>query len=127
MTGTERDGHPTADIDDVVHQRHRLGILTIAGEVKRVEFGYLRETLGLTGGNLSRHISVLADAGLLDVDKGYDGKRPRTWVRITERGREALAAEIAALRALVSRHEAGPARGSAGRVTRPGPEAGALS
>jgi DNA-binding MarR family transcriptional regulator len=97
--------HPTTDIDDVVHQRHRLGILTIAAETKQVEFGYLREALSLTAGNLSRHITVLEDAGLLDVSKGYDGKRPRTWVRINDAGRAALAKEMSALRALVSRQD----------------------
>jgi DNA-binding MarR family transcriptional regulator len=95
--------HPTNGLDDLVHQRHRLGILTIAAESKRVEFGYLREALDLTAGNLSRHLAVLVDAGLLDMEKGYDGKRPRTWVGITPTGRRALAAEVAALRALVDR------------------------
>ncbi|GAB3450510.1 transcriptional regulator [Actinophytocola sediminis] len=97
--------HPTNGIDDVVHQRHRLGILTVAAESKRVEFGYLKDALELTGGNLSRHLTVLVDAGLLDMEKGYDGKRPRTWVSITQTGRAALAAEISALRALVARHD----------------------
>lgn len=94
--------HPTADLDDVVHQRHRLGILTIANGVKRVEFSYLREALDLTGGNLSRHITVLSEAGLLGVEKGYDGKRPKTWVHITQAGSAALAKELAALRALLN-------------------------
>ncbi|HEX5117707.1 MAG TPA: transcriptional regulator [Pseudonocardiaceae bacterium] len=98
--------HPTAELDDVVHQRHRLGILTIAAEAKQVEFGYLREALGLTAGNLSRHITVLDDAGLVAVHKGYEGKRPRTWVRITDTGRTALAKEMAALWALVRRQPA---------------------
>lgn len=96
--------HPTNGIDDVVHQKHRLGILTVAAESKRVEFGYLREALELTAGNLSRHIAVLEEAQLVQVEKGYDGKRPKTWVSITGSGREALAREIAALRALVARH-----------------------
>jgi len=97
--------HPTRGLDELVHQRHRLGILTVAAEARRVEFSYLRESLELTAGNLSRHITVLAEAGLVEVDKGYEGKRPRTWVRITPIGREALAAEMAALEALVRRHE----------------------
>jgi DNA-binding MarR family transcriptional regulator len=97
--------HPTNGLDDVVHQKHRLGILTVAAESKRVEFGYLREALELTAGNLSRHITVLEDAGLVRVEKGYDGRRPKTWVGITKDGREALAREIRALRALVERHE----------------------
>ncbi|MBP2323885.1 DNA-binding MarR family transcriptional regulator [Kibdelosporangium banguiense] len=97
--------HPTSDLNDVVHQRHRLGILTIAAESKRVEFGYLKDALELTGGNLSRHITVLNDAGLVDIEKGYEGKRPKTWVAITDAGRTALAAEIAALRALLAKHD----------------------
>jgi DNA-binding MarR family transcriptional regulator len=100
--------HPTNGLDDVVHQKHRLGILTVAAESKRVEFGYLREALELTAGNLSRHITVLEEADLLRVEKGYDGRRPRTWVSITAAGRTALAKEIAALRALVDRHDQAP-------------------
>lgn len=98
--------HPTAQIDETVHQRHRLGILTITAEAQRAEFGYLREALGLTPGNLSRHLSVLEAAGMVEVEKGYAGRRPRTWVRITWTGRAALAAELAALTELLRRHEA---------------------
>ena len=67
----------------------------------RAEFGYLRDALSLTAGNLSRHLSVLEDAGLVQVEKGYKGRRPRTWVRITGRGRSALAAELDVLAGLV--------------------------
>jgi len=103
--------HPTRNLDDVVHPRHRLGILTIAAEARRIDFAYLRESLQLTAGNLSRHITVLAEAELVEVEKGYEGKRPRTWVRITPTGRKALAAEMAALATLVRRHQsAAPAR-----------------
>jgi DNA-binding MarR family transcriptional regulator len=98
--------HPTNGLDDVVHQKHRLGILTVAAESKRVEFGYLRDALELTAGNLSRHITVLEEAELVHVEKGYDGKRPKTWVSITPEGRQALDEEISALRALISRHDA---------------------
>jgi DNA-binding MarR family transcriptional regulator len=100
--------HPTAALDEVVHQRHRLGILTVAAEAKRVEFGYLKSTLSLTAGNLSRHITVLEEAALVRVDKGYEGKRPKTWVSITATGRKALAAEMSALRALLDRHGVPP-------------------
>lgn len=97
--------HPTNGLDDTVHQRHRLGILTIAAEA-RAEFSYLQDALALTPGNLSRHLSVLEEAGLVQVEKGYQGRRPRTWVRITGSGRAALAAELAALTELVRRHGA---------------------
>jgi DNA-binding MarR family transcriptional regulator len=96
--------HPTSGIDETVHQRHRLGILTITAEADRAEFGYLREALDLTPGNLSRHLTVLEDAGLVHVEKGYEGRRPRTWIRITRQGRTALAAELDVLAALVRQH-----------------------
>jgi DNA-binding MarR family transcriptional regulator len=98
--------HPTNGLDEVVHQRHRLGILTVADEAARVEFSYLRETLGLTGGNLSRHLAVLEEAGLIEVEKGYQGRWPKTWISVSDRGRLALAAELEALHELVLRSRA---------------------
>jgi DNA-binding transcriptional ArsR family regulator len=110
-------GHPTNGIDDLVHQRHRLGILTITAEAQLADFGYLRDALGLTPGNLSRHLTVLEDAGLVLVVKGYEGRRARTQVRITREGRAALSAERTALTELVSRHgPAGTGTGPAGPV-----------
>jgi len=89
--------HPTASLSEIVHQRHRLGILTITSRSRQADFGYLREALDLTSGNLSTHLTVLEDAGLVRVEKGYEGRRPRTWVSITRQGRAALAAEMEAL------------------------------
>lgn len=100
--------NPTGDLDDVVHQRHRLGILTISAEADEVEFGFLKDTLELTAGNLNRHLTVLEDAGLVSVRKGYVGKRPKTWIRITKAGRTALANELATLNDLVTRLRSTP-------------------
>ncbi|WUD74490.1 transcriptional regulator [Streptomyces sp. NBC_00510] len=104
--------HPTHALDDTVHQRVRLGILTVAREADRVEFGFLKKQLAVTDGNLSRHLKVLEDSGLITLEKGYVGKRPRTWIALTREGTQALDAELRALRALVHRLEApGPASG----------------
>ncbi len=102
-----------------MHQRHRLGILTITAEAHRADFGYLRDALNLTPGNLSRHLTVLEEAGLVQVEKGYEGRRPRTWVRITRPGRAALAAELSALTELVRR--AGQATEAAPNGDHPAP------
>jgi DNA-binding MarR family transcriptional regulator len=98
-------GHPANGLDDVVHQRVRLGILTITHEARRVEFGYLRTQLQLTAGNLSQHVSVLEAAGLVEVEKGYADKRARTWITLTRAGNTALAEEIARLKLLITRVE----------------------
>jgi len=97
--------HPSNELDDVVHQRVRLGILSIAHEARRVEFSYLRTNLELTGGNLSQHLSVLESAGLITVEKGYEGKRARTWISLTKPGRVALRQEIKQLKLLIKQIE----------------------
>ena len=98
-------GHPTNGLDHTVHQRVRLGILTVAHEARRVEFSYLRNNLELSAGNLSQHLGVLENAGLVTIEKGYAGKRARTWVTLTKAGRTALAEEIANLKLLITRVE----------------------
>jgi DNA-binding MarR family transcriptional regulator len=97
--------HPVNGLDDVVHQRARLGILAILNETTKADFGYLKSSLELTDGNLSRHVTVLEEANLVEVEKGYEGKRPRTWVKITKLGKKALAYEVEALKTLVRKVE----------------------
>ncbi|MFD0782733.1 transcriptional regulator [Micromonospora azadirachtae] len=104
------DTHPANGLDDVVHQRVRLGILTIAREARRVEFGFLRTQLALTAGNLSQHLGVLESAGLIEVEKGYAGRRARTWITLTHAGQAALAEEIARLKQLIVRVETADGR-----------------
>lgn len=99
--------HPVNGLDDIVHQRVRLGILAIAREARRVEFGFLRTTLELTAGNLSQHLTVLEAAGLITIEKGYEGRRGRTWIQLTKPGSQALNAEIAALKTLIHQVEHG--------------------
>ena len=92
-------------LDDIVHQKNRLGILAILHEGRKVEFGYLKDSLDLTGGNLSQHLSVLEKSGLVKIDKGYEGRRARTWVSMTRSGTKALRQEIQALKSIVARIE----------------------
>jgi len=102
--------HPIHDLDEVVHQRTRLGILAILREADQVEFGYVRDALQLTDGNLSRHLRTLEEAAYIVIRKGYHGRRPRTWLTLTKSGRRALDRELASLRALVDRLD--PEKGS---------------
>ena len=95
--------HPTNELDDTIHQRVRLGVLAVLAESRRVDFSYLRQTLELTDGNLSRHLQVLEAGGYVSIEKTFDRRRPRTWISLTKQGRAAFAAEIEALRALIDR------------------------
>lgn len=102
--------HPTRRLDDAVHQRTRLGILAVLAEAGRADFTYLRDTLELSDGNLSRNLTRLEAAGYVRVEKVHEGRRPRTWLSVTRPGRAALDAEVAALRELIASLERRPAR-----------------
>ena len=105
---TQDARHPLADLDETVHQRARLGILAILNEAKEADFTHLKTALALTDGNLGRHLEVLADAGHVTVRKKSDGRRNRTWVRITATGRRAQRAEVEMLRQLQAATEGQP-------------------
>lgn len=107
--------HPTRRLDDAVHQRTRLGILAVLCEGGRADFAYLRNTLELTDGNLSRNLSRLEDAGYVRVEKVIEGRRPRTWLTPTRAGRAALNAEIAALQEIIAGLDNPPSRKRAHR------------
>jgi DNA-binding MarR family transcriptional regulator len=75
-------------LDRVIHEKARLSILTsLAAHPKGLVFGDLKQMCGLTDGNLSRHLQVLEEAGLIGIEKGYDRNRPQTVCRITAEGR----------------------------------------
>lgn len=97
--------HPTAALTELVHQRARLGILAVVHEADRAEFKFLQEALELTSGNLSRHVQALEEGRLISVERGFQGKRARTWVRITKAGRRALAEEVKHLKDLIKQIE----------------------
>ncbi|HKC90046.1 MAG TPA: transcriptional regulator [Candidatus Limnocylindria bacterium] len=93
--------HPTSALDDIIHQRVRLGILAVLSESRRADFGYLKEVLEVTAGNLSQHLAILEDAGHIQITKGIEDKRSRTWITVTRKGRAALASEVSTMRALL--------------------------
>jgi DNA-binding MarR family transcriptional regulator len=94
--------HPSVGLDDVVHQRTRLGILALLKTGVSLEFSALRDTLHLTDGNLNRHLKVLEEARLVASERRTGGGRARTRVTITTRGRRALEEELSALRAIIA-------------------------
>jgi DNA-binding MarR family transcriptional regulator len=93
--------HPIHRLDDAVHQRVRLGILAACVGVSKVDFSHLKATLGLTDGNLGRHLETLETAGLIVIERLPEGRRHRTWIKVTRTGRQALRREITALKELI--------------------------
>jgi DNA-binding transcriptional ArsR family regulator len=75
-------------LDRVIHEKARLSVLTsLIAHPKGLVFGDLKQMCGLTDGNLSRHLQVLDEAGLIEIEKGYDRNRPQTVCRISAQGR----------------------------------------
>jgi DNA-binding MarR family transcriptional regulator len=76
-------------LDRVIHERARLSVLTsLLTNPKGLTFGDLKQLCTLTDGNLSRHLSVLENAKMVDIAKGHDNNRPQTICRITANGRK---------------------------------------
>jgi DNA-binding HxlR family transcriptional regulator len=95
--------HPSRALDEVIHQKNRLGILAVLAEADFVDFGYLKQVLDLTDGNLSRHLSVLEEQGLVAIKKAFEGRKPKTTVEATRRGRKALNEHLRAMQELINR------------------------
>ena len=87
MSKTEANAAPFSydGLDRVIHEKARLGLLTsLMAHPKGLAFADLKQLCGLTDGNLSRHLQVLQEAGLVEVTKGYEGNRPHTTCRLTK-------------------------------------------
>jgi DNA-binding HxlR family transcriptional regulator len=84
-------------IDRLVHDPSRLSILTTLDRVRWADFASLCRELGLTRGNLSSHVSRLAQHGYIQIKKAFVGGIPHTQYRITQKGRSALRDYWAAL------------------------------
>lgn len=79
-----------AIIDEVIHGRARLGIMTYLMVEDPAEFTTLKTKLGLTEGTLSVHLRKLETVGYVRIDKTFKGRRPLTRVHLTDAGREAF-------------------------------------
>jgi DNA-binding MarR family transcriptional regulator len=76
-------------LDRVLHEKARLGVLTaLMTRPDGLLFGELLQLCALTDGNLSRHLDVLVEAGLVEIHKGFAGRRPQTTCRLTALGRK---------------------------------------
>ena len=86
------------ELDPLLHSQLRLAVMSLLLGTEEADFVHIREKAGATAGNLSVQLDKLSEAGYIDVEKSFVGKKSRTTCRITERGREAMAAYVEALR-----------------------------
>jgi DNA-binding MarR family transcriptional regulator len=93
-----------AEIDTIIHQPVRLQImasLVTLGPEEEVDFTHLRDMLEVTDGNLGAHIQKLEEAGYIKVNKTFVGRKPRTFLSASSKGRGAFHAHVDALRAIL--------------------------
>lgn len=92
-----------AGLDRVLHEKARLGILaSLAANTDGLLFNDLKQLCSLTDGNLSRHLTVLSEAGMVEIWKGATGPRPQTMYRLTRQGRQRFAEYIQVLERVVA-------------------------
>jgi len=90
------------ELDPLLHSQLRLAVMSILMNVDEADFVYLKEKTESTAGNLSVQIDKLYSAGYISVDKGFQGRKPRTVCRITAHGREAFEEYVIALRSYLN-------------------------
>lgn len=90
------------ELDPLLHSQLRLAVMSILLSVEEAEFVYLKEKTNATAGNLSVQLDKLSEAGYIEIEKGFCGKKPRTACRITEKGRSAIETYVKVLREYVN-------------------------
>ncbi|MGA6175193.1 transcriptional regulator [Streptomyces sp. NPDC012600] len=99
MSAETRD--PLEGFDATVHAPNRLRVCALLDTAGEAEFGVVQKQLGLSASVLSKHVSVLMDAGYVEQRKAVRDTRQRVWLRLTRRGQDAYRGHLAALRAIV--------------------------
>ncbi len=100
-----------ARFDQLIHVPTRLQIVALLAATRWAEFRFVRDRLALSDSNLSKHVSVLEQAGYVEVRKDFVGKRGRTRLSLTRAGRAAFDGHVAALHDILA-----PGRPAADRV-----------
>ena len=90
-------------LNPLLHSELRLAVMSLLMGVDEADFVYLREQTGATAGNLSVQIDKLSTAGYIEVEKGFQGKRPRTTYKLTAEGIKAFEEYVEALKEYIQR------------------------
>ena len=102
--------HPRHALDDLLSHPVRFSIAALLAAASKVEFSFARDHVEVTDSMLSKQVSALEQAGYLKVDKGFIGKRPRTWLSLTGGGRRVFNRHMAALREIAASEGVGGIR-----------------
>jgi DNA-binding HxlR family transcriptional regulator len=90
-------------LDDVIHSRIRLAVMSLLITVEEAEFNFLKENVNTTDGNLSIHLKKLEDANYISVKKEFVNRKPRTMYTLTKNGRKAFEAYLEQLEKMIKK------------------------
>lgn len=99
---------PFLQLDRVIHEKGRLGIMSMLAASPQLSFTELRDTLAMTDGNITAHVRTLQEAGYVSVTKTFQGGRPLTTFALTDAGRTAFRAYIELLGQIVAQNAPPP-------------------
>ena len=88
-------------LDKVIHERVRLAVLSALAARGRLTFTELKQLLEVTDGNLSVHGNILAEHGLIEIQKEFVGRKPRTTFSLTRKGRREFGRYVEELRQIL--------------------------
>ena len=93
----------TPRFDELIHAPTRLSIVSLLAATEWADFKFIRDTIELSDSALSKQLTILEEAGYVEIRKGFVGKRPRTSARLSRAGRTAFESHVAALQEIVAR------------------------
>lgn len=91
-------------LDEFLHSRIRLAIMSVLATVNEIEFNVLKKEVNTTDGNLSIHLKKLEERKYVKIKKGYAGRKPLTTASITEEGMKALQNYFKALEGFIGKN-----------------------
>ena len=101
MNELEKLAKTLTNLDKTLHEKTRLAISTILFHRRKVDFNTLRRLLETSEGNLATHLRKLEQAGYIEVEKRFVGRKPKTLYRLTEKGRKTYRDYLTNLRKII--------------------------
>jgi DNA-binding MarR family transcriptional regulator len=96
---------PFLQLDRVIHEKGRLGIMSMLAAATELSFTEMRDALNMTDGNLTTHIRTLQESGYISITKSFQNNRPLTTCSLTASGKKAFTNYINLLEQIIQQNK----------------------
>lgn len=93
------------NLDKTIHEPARIAIVTLLSVVDKTDFLFLKNSTGLTQGNLSSHLAKLENEGYIEIEKTFKGKRPLTLICLSKKGKSKFKAYLKTIKTYLKQSE----------------------